>query len=83
MDAATAAWLVSPDAAPALALAASFADPGSLAAATALRASWPPARAAAAAEQAVLRRRARTKAGALAADIFWITIELQNTKTVL
>ncbi len=78
MDRTTAGWLVSPDAAPALALAAAQPDPDSLAAATRLRAAYPPERAAAALEQVALRRRARRKAGALADRLFWTAAGLEQ-----
>lgn len=70
MDEATARWLVSPDAAPVLAAAASERDPDSLAAATRLRGLTRPQEAAAALSQVALRRRAAAKFGARAADVY-------------
>lgn len=78
MDAATARWLVSDAAAPALGAAASQRDPASLAAATALRALVAPERAAAVTEQVLLRRRAVGKAGLLADDLFWTPTGLEQ-----
>lgn len=78
MDQPTAAWLVSPDAASALALAAAQPDPDSLSAATRLRAAFPPERAAAALEQVSLRRRARRKAGGDADRFFWTVDGLEQ-----
>lgn len=78
MDAHTARWLVSPDAEQALAVADAEPDPGSLAAASRLRALLPPERAAAVADQAILRRRARTKFGDAAADFFWTSAGLEQ-----
>lgn len=70
MDVELARWLVSPDALGALAEAAAQPDPGSLAAATALRRHWTPGQAAAALSQAALRRRAVAKFGDRAANLF-------------
>ncbi|MCA0295908.1 MAG: methyltransferase domain-containing protein [Actinobacteria bacterium] len=70
MDVELARWLVSPDAADALAEADAQHDPGSLAAATALRRHWPPDRAAAVLTQAALRRKAVAKFGERAAQLF-------------
>lgn len=70
MDAEIARWLVSPEAADALARAGDEADPGSPAAGQRLRRDLPPDRAAAVVNQAVLRRRASAKLGALAAQLF-------------
>jgi hypothetical protein len=67
----TARWLVSPEAAAALAAADAQAEPGSLGAATALRALVAPDRAAAALTQASLRRRGRVKFGDRAATMFF------------
>lgn len=78
MDAATARWLISDAAAPALEAAASQHDPSSLAAATALRALVAPEQAAAVTEQIVLRRRAVAKAGELAAHLFWTPTGLEQ-----
>jgi SAM-dependent methyltransferase len=64
-------WLVSADAAPALAAAQAEPDPGSLAAATRLRRDFAPEQAAAALTQAGLRRRAVTKFGAAAERLFF------------
>lgn len=70
MDAATARWLTSDAAAPALAAATAEADPGSLGAATRLRALVEPDRAAAVLDQAALRRRATAKLGPRADRLF-------------
>lgn len=70
MDAELARWLVSADAEPALAEASGQPDPGSLAAATALRRHWPADQAAAALGQVALRRRAVAKFGERAAGLF-------------
>lgn len=78
MERATALWLVSADAEPALALAAAQPDPSSLAAATRLRALVAPERAAAALDQVTLRRRARHKFGDAAADLFWTAAGLEQ-----
>lgn len=64
-------WLVSDAAAPALAAASREADPGSLGAATRLRALVEPDRAAAVLSQVALRRRARTKFGDRADTLFF------------
>ena len=71
MELDTARWLVSPEAAAALAAADAQAEPGSLGAATALRALVAPDRAAAALTQASLRRRGRVKFGDRAATMFF------------
>ncbi len=71
MDAALARWLVSDAARPALSAAAAEADPGSLAAATRLRALVAPDRAAAVLTQAALRRRAEAKFGRRASGLFF------------
>ncbi len=78
MELQTAEWLVSADAAPALALAAAQPVPDSLAAATRLRAEIPPDRAAAALDQVVLRARARRKFGDAAAGFFWTAAGLEQ-----
>lgn len=78
MDEVTARWLVSPAAAEALAAAQDEPDPGSLAAASRLRAVVAPERAAAVLDQAALRRRARTKFGDRASDYFWTTAGLEQ-----
>lgn len=70
MDAATAAWLVSPDAAAALAAARAEPDPSSLGAAERLRRLVAPDQAAAALAQAGLRRKASAKFGARADALF-------------
>ncbi len=70
MDAELARWLVSADAEPALAEASAQPDPGSLAAATALRRRWPADQAAAVLSQVALRRRAGAKFGERAATLF-------------
>lgn len=70
MDLATAHWLTSPEAAGALAAASAEADPGSLGAATRLRALVEPDRAAAVLNQVALRRRAVGKFGPRAAGLF-------------
>ena len=70
MDLATARWLTSPDAAPALDAAAFEPDPGSLGAATRLRALVAPEQAAAALTQAALRRKAAAKFGPRAEGLF-------------
>ena len=78
MDVASAQWLVSERAEPALAAAASFADPTSLAAAQALRRLCDPGQAAAALTQVALRRRARAKFGERAAGMFFTPDGLQQ-----
>lgn len=78
MDAATARWLVSPEASAALACALAAADPGSLAAAQDVRALVPPERAAAALNQAALARRATTKFAGGARGIFWTAQGLEQ-----
>ncbi len=71
MDAATARWLVSDAARPALEAATAEADPGSLAAATRLRAFVAPDQAAAVLTQAALRRKAAAKFGRRAERLFF------------
>jgi SAM-dependent methyltransferase len=71
VDAELARWVVSDEAVPALAEAAAQADPGSLAAASALRRHWPADRAAAALTQVALRRRAVAKFGERAGRLFF------------
>lgn len=78
MDADLARWLVSADAAPALAVAATQADPGSLAAATAMRRDWPAGHAAAALSQVALRRRAAGKFGEAATGLFFTRDALEQ-----
>jgi SAM-dependent methyltransferase len=70
MDAGLARWLVSADAIPALAEASAQPDPGSLAAATALRRRWSPEQSAAVLGQAALRRKAVAKFGDRADRLF-------------
>lgn len=70
MDPDAPALLSTPQGAAALALAAEQPDPTGLAAAQRLRSRFPPELAAAALTQAELRRRARTKFGARAAELF-------------
>ncbi len=70
VDPRLARWLVSPEAAPALAAAAAQADPDSLAAASALRRQWPADQAAAVLTQVALRRRATAKFGERASALF-------------
>lgn len=71
MDVELARWLVSAEAEAALAEAAAQPDPGSLAAATALRRNWPADQAAAVLSQVALRRRAVTKFGERAGRLFF------------
>lgn len=71
MDVTTARWLVSEAAAPALALAATDSDAGSLRLAERLRSLVSPAQAAAAQDLVALRRRAGRKAGDAASRLFW------------
>lgn len=75
---AVASWLVSGEAREALDLAATFADPTSLAAATALRRGWPAEQAAAALDTVWLRRRAASKLGDLAAGLFLTKVGLEQ-----
>ena len=82
MEADLARWLVSEEAEPALAEASDQPDPGSLAAATALRRHWPAEQAAAALGQVALRRRAVAKFGERAARLFFTAEGLeQATRT--
>jgi SAM-dependent methyltransferase len=78
VDVGVARWLVSDAAAPALALACGFADPQSLSAADAMRKRWTPEQSAAALTQAWLRRKARTKFGAAADQMFFTPDGLQQ-----
>jgi THUMP domain-containing protein len=78
VDPELAAWLVSAAAEPALAAAAAEADPDSVAAAQRLRRDWEPAQAAAALTQARLRRRAVTKFGSVAQQLFFTTEGLEQ-----
>lgn len=71
MDEALARWLTGPGGHEALAAAAAQPDPGSLAAAQALRRSFTPEQAAAASQQEVLRRRAVAKFGERAGWLFF------------
>ncbi|SMO82335.1 class I SAM-dependent methyltransferase [Propioniciclava tarda] len=71
MELTVASWLVSEEASPARRLASSEADPGSLAAATRMRAYVSPDRAAAVLEHETLRRRAARKFGAELSGWFW------------
>lgn len=70
MDLATAQFLVGTEGEAALTQASTFDDPGSLAAATALRRDFPADVAAAALEQVALRRRGRSKLGERADGLF-------------
>lgn len=78
MDPSDARWLVSAEAAHALAQAAAEQDPTSLAAAERLRRSLPPDRAAAVLGQAVLRRRAVAKFGRAASGLFFTADGLEQ-----
>lgn len=78
MDADVAAWLVSPDAAAALAAAHAEADPGSLGAAGRLRRLVGPDHAAAVLDQAALRRKAAGKFGGSADALFFTAIGLEQ-----
>ena len=78
MDADLARWLVAADAVEALAEAASQPDPGSMAAATALRRTWTPAQAAAVLTQAELRRRGAAKFGEAAGRLFFTRDALEQ-----
>jgi SAM-dependent methyltransferase len=78
VDADLARWLVSADAVEALAEAAGQPDPGSMAAATALRRSWTPGQAAAVLTQADLRRRAVVKFGEAAGRLFFTRDALEQ-----
>jgi len=71
MDLVTARWLVSPDAAVWSSEARWIPDPAGLSAGAALRRHLPPERAAAVLNLETLRREAKTKAGELAAELFW------------
>ncbi|MDR1430617.1 MAG: class I SAM-dependent methyltransferase [Propionibacteriaceae bacterium] len=84
MDKVSAEWLVSPAAAPALEQAASFPDPRSLAAGTAMRQRWSLEQSAAALTQVALRRKASAKFGELAKRLFFTSDGLQQAtrKTV-
>lgn len=78
MDLATARWLTSDAAGPALTAAAAETDPGSLGAATRLRALVAPDEAAAVLAQAALRRRAVGKLGERAAALFFTADGLEQ-----
>lgn len=78
MDADLARWLVSAQARPALEAAAEQADLGSLAAAAALRRSFPPEHAAAALSQVALRRKAAGKFGEAAGRLFFTPDALEQ-----
>ena len=78
MDATLARWVTSPEALPALERAASFADPMSLQAASAMRREWDPAQAAAALTQVTLRRQAAAKFGERAGALFFTPDGLQQ-----
>ena len=78
MDSTDARWLVGPEAAAELALAAAEPDPGSLAAAERLRRRLPPGRAAAVAAQVALRRRAGAKFGERAEELFFTADGLEQ-----
>ncbi|MGV8909422.1 MAG: THUMP-like domain-containing protein [Propionicimonas sp.] len=78
MDADLARWLVSAAAVDALAEAATYPDPGSMSAATALRRYWSPGQAAAVLTQAELRRRAVAKFGEAAARLFFTRDALEQ-----
>ena len=78
MDLATARWLTSDAAGPALTAAAAETDPGSLGAATRLRALVAPDEAAAVLAQAALRRRAVGKLGERAAALFFTVDGLEQ-----
>ncbi len=78
MDLATARWLTSDAAGPALTAAAAETDPGSLGAATRLRALVAPDQAAAVLAQAALRRRAVGKLGERAAALFFTVDGLEQ-----
>lgn len=78
MDEQTARWLAGPEAAEALQEAAAQADPTSLAAAAALRRSYPPERAAAVLSQEALRRRAVAKFGPAARGLLFTSDGLEQ-----
>ncbi len=78
MELEIAQWLVSADAVAALAQAAAQPDPTSLAAASALRRDHRPEHAAAALGQVALRRRAVSKFGAVAAELFFTAEGLEQ-----
>ncbi|MFT4216198.1 MAG: class I SAM-dependent methyltransferase [Micropruina sp.] len=78
MDADDARWLTGPEGVDELRRGASESDTGSLAAAERLRRRLPPARAAAVGAQLELRRRARAKFGARAAELFFTADGLEQ-----
>lgn len=78
MDAALAAWLVSPDAVAGLTAAAAEAEPGSLGAAERLRRVIAADRAAAVLEQASLRRRGAAKFGPDADTLLYTAVGLEQ-----
>jgi SAM-dependent methyltransferase len=78
VDRELASWVVSPDAQPALQAADAEPDPDSLGAAQRLRRDWPAAQAAMALTQVKLRRRAVTKFGPRAAELFFTTDGLEQ-----
>ena len=78
MELTVASWLVSEEASPARRLASSEADPGSLAAATRMRAYVSLDRAAAVLEHETLRRRAARKFGAELSGWFWTAHGLEQ-----
>jgi hypothetical protein len=82
VDVELARWLVSPEAEAALAEASVQTDPGSLAAATALRRNWPPDQAAAVLSQVALRRRAVAKFGDRAERLFLTADGLEQATRV-
>lgn len=78
MDESLARWLIGAEGAEALAAAAAWPDPSSLAAAQALRRRWTPDQAAAATRQVALRRRAAAKFGERAGGIFFTSEGLEQ-----
>jgi len=78
MDPQLATWLVSPEAAPALAAAAAEPDPDSLAAAQRLRRDFSPDQAAAVLTQTALRRKAVAKFGHRAGRLFFTGAGLEQ-----
>lgn len=78
MEESLARWLVGPAGADALAEAAVWPDPSSLAAARALRKRWTPEQAAAVSRQVALRRRAVGKFGERAASLFFTSDGLEQ-----
>lgn len=78
MDESLARWLVGPGGAEALAEAAGWPDPSSLAAARALRRRWTPEQAAAVTRQVELRRRAVAKFGERSGELFFTSDGLEQ-----